>query len=216
MPKAGITYGPRIKAPNYEEISEAAEKDVLKALGLERPEDLVAKARPDDLVVKAARVLEQADAEIALHLDERDQALAHLWFYEQRLGLAKTAGLSNVGYRQALARLLFGNKKQPLPTAESNEELIRIAEEAGVAELRSDVAEEQLLKTAAIVYAARARRDVAVRFLQEAVLALSQPPYGWTPDQIAEHAGMERSEVYKRREAARKRHGLHVPRSATA
>ncbi|MFD9395029.1 hypothetical protein ACFWBB_31155 [Streptomyces sp. NPDC060000] len=206
MPKAGKTYGPRIKAPNYDQISKDAERQVLKELGLGRPEDAV-HARAEDLVVKAARILEQVDAEIALHLDERDEALAHLWFYEQRLGLAKTVGLGNMGYRQALATVMFGNKKHvhELPTG-SGEELAQAAEAAGIA--RVEDAEEKLLKTAPLVYAARGRRDVAVRIMQEAVFALSQAPYDWTPEQIAEHAGVERNLIYKQRAAARRRRGL--------
>lgn len=205
MPKAGITYGPRIQAPNYAQIDKAAEQEVLKVLGLRRPEDLVA-ARPDGLVVKAWGIVEQADAEIALHLDERDQALAHLWFYEQRLGLSKTAGLTNMGYRSALARLMFGDKQHPLPVASSNTELVQAAEEKGIERVAD--AEGKLLKAAPIVYAARARREIAVRFMQEAVLALSQEPYGWTPERIAEHVGVHRDLIYKQRAAARKRHGL--------
>jgi len=206
MPKAGITYGPRIKAPNYDQITADAKAEVLKALGLERPEDLVAKMRPDNLVVKAWEVVHQADADLGAYLDDRDEALAHLWFYEQRIGLSKTAGLSNMGYRQALATVMFRDKKRPLPVAASNEELVQAAEEAGVQ--RVDDAEEKLLKSAPIVYAARARRDVAVRYMQEAVLALSQSPYNWTPEQIAEHVGVHRDLIYKQRRTARQRHGL--------
>lgn len=206
MPKAGFKYGPRITAPNYAQITADAEQQVLEALGLERPEDLVAKARPDDLVVKAARILEQADAEIALHLDERDQALAHLWFYEQRLGLAKSAGLTNMGYRHALARVMFGDKRHPLPDVGSNEELVQAAEQAGINRVPN--AEAKLLATAPVVHGARARRDVAVRYMQESVLALAQSPYDWSPERIAEHAGVHRDLIYKQRAAARKRHGL--------
>ncbi|MEV8344607.1 hypothetical protein [Streptomyces niveus] len=204
MPKAGKTYGPRIKAPNYAQIDKDAEQQVLKDLGLERPEDAVS-ARPDDLIVKAARIVEQADAEVALHLDERDQALAHLWFYEQRLGLSRTVGLTPMGHRHVLAKMMFDDKRHPLPDG-SNEELVQAAEDAGIERVKD--AEEKLLKTAPIVYAARARRDVAVRIMQEAVFALSQTPYDWTPETIAEHAGVERNLIYKQRAAARRRRGL--------
>lgn len=206
MPKAGRTYGPRIPAPNYAQIGKDAERQALKELGLDRPEDAV-HARPEDLIVKAGDILAQADAEVALHIDERDQALAHLWFYEQRLGLAKTVGLGNMGYRQALATMMFGSKEHvhDLPTG-SGEELAQAAEAAGIE--RVENAEQKLLKTAQVVHAARARRDVALRFMQEAVFALSQAPYNWTPEKIAEHAGVDRKLIYKRRAAARRRHGL--------
>jgi hypothetical protein len=205
MPKAGIKYGPRIPAPDYARIGKDAKAYVMSALGAWRPEDLVTK-RPDDLVVKAAEIVGQADAEIALHIDERDQALAHLWFYEQRLGLAKTVGLTNTSYRYALARTMFGDKMHPLPETETNADLVRVAEQNGIKRVRD--AEEKLLETAPIVYAARARREAAVRYMQEAVLALSQPPYDWSPERIAEHAGVERDLIYKQRAAARRRHGL--------
>ncbi|GHH22283.1 hypothetical protein [Streptomyces lanatus] len=205
MPKAGITYGPRIQAPDYAQIDETAEQEVLKGLGLQRPEDLVA-ARPDGLVVKAWGIVEQADAELGAYLDERDRALAHLWFYEPRLGLARTAGLSTMGYRGAIARVVYGDKKHPLPEVQSNEALAKLGKELRVKQIKD--AEAKLLEVAPIVYAARARRELAVRFMQEAVLALSQEPYGWTPDQIAEHVGVHRDLIYKQRAAARKRHGL--------
>ncbi|MFE7941969.1 hypothetical protein ACFU46_32120 [Streptomyces griseoincarnatus] len=205
MPKAGIKYGPRIAAPDYEEIALEAEKQVLAQLGIARPEDLVSK-QPTDLIVKAWSALEQADAELGSYLDERDQALASLWFYDPRLGLARTAGLSTMGYRGAIARVVYGDKKHALPAVESNEALAALGKKLGVKRLED--AEAKLLEAAPIVYAARVRRDAAVRYMQEAVLALSLPPYGWTPEQIADHVGVERNLIYKQRAAARKRHGL--------
>ncbi|MEU5748181.1 hypothetical protein ABZ804_21915 [Streptomyces sp. NPDC047726] len=204
MPKGGLKYGKRIAAPDYAQIAEDAKKSVMQSLDIKKPEDLVSK-RPDDLVVKAADVVRQADAEIAVYIGERDQALAHLWFYEQRLGLARTSGLALMGYRHALAKLMFGDKTHPLPDVPTNEQLVRAAEEAGIE--RVDDAEAQLLKAAPIVYAARKRRTLAVGYMQEAVFALSEPPYGWTPERIAEHAGVARELVYQQRAAARKRHG---------
>lgn len=205
MPKAGITYGTRIKAPDYTEIGARAEKQVLEDLGLKRGEDFV-NARPDRLVVKAARIVEQADVDLGAYLDERDQALAHLWFYDPRLGLARAAGLSTMGYRGAIARVVYGDKKHPLPKVESNEELARLGEELGVKHV--EYPEATLLKTSQIVYAAHARRKKAVYFMQEAVLILSEPPFDWTPDKIAAHAGVERELIYKQRSAASNRRGL--------
>lgn len=72
MPKAGIKYGKRVPGPKegYETLTQAAKDDVARTLAF--------VARPEDLVVRAAEVVRQADAEIALHVDDRDQALAHL------------------------------------------------------------------------------------------------------------------------------------------
>ncbi|MFI8206635.1 hypothetical protein [Streptomyces sp. NPDC085937] len=205
MPKAGIKYGPRIAAPDYDEIALEAEQQVLKQLGITRPEDLVSK-QPTDLIVKAWSALEQADAELGSYLDERDQALASLWFYDPRLGLARTAGLSTMGYRGAIARVVYGDKNHALPAVESNEALARLGKDLRVKHIKD--AEAKLLEAAPIVYAARTRRDAAVRYMQEAVLALSLPPYNWKPEQIADHVGVDRNLIYKQRAAARKRHGL--------
>ena len=205
MPKAGIQYGPRIPAPDYDEIALEAEKQVLAQLGIARPEDLVSK-QPTDLIVKAWSALEQADAELGSYLDERDQALASLWFYDPRLGLARTAGLSTMGYRGAIARVVYGDKKHALPEVASNEALARLGKDLGVKHIED--AEAKLLEAAPIVFAARVRRDAAVRYMQEAVLALSLPPYEWKPEQIADHVGVDRNLIYKQRAAARKRHGL--------
>lgn len=207
MPKAGIKYGPRITPPDYDKIARKAKQQVLKQLGLAqpRPEDLVTK-QPTDLIVKAWNIVEQADAELGSYLEERDQALAHLWFYDPRHDLVGTVGLSKVGYRDAVARIVYGDKTHPLPEAQSNDELAKLGEELGVA--RVEDAEQKLLETAAIVHAARIRRDIAVRYMQEAVLALSLEPYGWKPQQIAEHVGVDRYLIYQHRTAARRRHGL--------
>ncbi|WP_328491254.1 hypothetical protein [Streptomyces zaomyceticus] len=212
MPKAGFTFGPRIAAPDYKQIDEDAEQQVLKDLGVEDLEltDVPAmarsgKIRPDDLLVKAAQIVEQADAELGVYLEERDQALAHLWFYEQRIGLAKTAGLTLTAYRNILSTMMFG-QKQAVGDHETAEEIVQAAEAAGVQ--RIDDAEARLLKAAAIVRAARTRRGLALRYQQEAALALTMKPYDWSTGQIAETAGVEWQTAYSQVAVARKRHGL--------
>ncbi|MEU6462227.1 hypothetical protein [Streptomyces sp. NPDC046976] len=212
MPKAGITYGPRIKAPDYKEIAKNAENAVLaefEQIGVTKPVDIFTKkrkVRADDVAAKAAEIIRQADAEIGMYADARDQALAHLWFYEQRIGLGRSLGLTQTGYRGILAKALYGDKKHPLPAEESNEALIEAAKKEGLKVV--DDAETKLVQTHQVVAAARARRQTAVPFMQEAVLALSLPPYNWTPDHIAEHTEIERSVIYKQRTAAAKRHNL--------
>ncbi|NML55115.1 hypothetical protein HHL19_35700 [Streptomyces sp. R302] len=202
MPKAGITYGPRIQAPDYSAIAEQAKAALIEEIG-GRKKSGVIYIPPEDLLVRAAQIIEQADAELAVYLKERDQALAHLWFYEARLGLAASAGLTNRGYRFALSKLLFGDKNRELPTAGSSEELAEIGKALGV--VRIEGAEQHLLKAAPLVHAAQTRRAEAVRFMQDAVLTLSKPPYEWSPEQIAERAGVDRKIIYKQRAAARKR-----------
>lgn len=99
---------------------------------------------------------------------------------------------------------MFDDPKHPLPDADSAEELVRLAEEAGVE--RIEDAAEKVLEPAVTVAKARARREIGVRFMQEAVWALSQPPYDWKPEQIAKHADVTRDLIYKQRAAAKKRH----------
>jgi hypothetical protein len=200
MPKAGFDYGSKIPGPQegYKQIAQTAEDEVTKALAF--------VTRPDDLIVRAAEIVRQADAEIGLHIDDRDQALASLWFYERRLGLAKTIGVTATAYREILAKAMFGDPKHPLPDADSPEELTQLARTAGVPRVKD--AEDKIIEPSVIVAKARARRGVAVRFMQEAIWALSQSPYDWSPEKIAEHVGVTRKLIYRQRAAAMKRRGL--------
>ncbi|MER7952049.1 hypothetical protein ABTY59_32125 [Streptomyces sp. NPDC096079] len=203
MSKADFKFGPRIAAPDYAKITTDAQQQVLKELGLDRPENVVAMARPDLLLEKASQIVQQADAELGLHLAERDKAIGHLWFYEQRLGLAKSAGLTHTGYRNVLSVVLHGNKKQPVGDFRTVPELVAAAEAAGVE--RVDNAEQKLLEAAPIVVAARARRETAIRYQHDAVLALLRPPYKWSTDKIADLAGIDRKLVLRQKYAAEKR-----------
>lgn len=197
MPKAGITYGKKILPPfNFGEIVDTAERETMEAVAY--------VARPDDKVVRAAEIVRQADADIALHLEERNQAVASLWFYEKRLGLTRTIGVTPTAYREILSKALYRDVSKPIPDVDSNAALTALAREAGVPYVRD--AAEKVLDLARIVAAARGRRRVAVRFMQECVLALSEPPYDWSTEKIAEHSGIARSLVYRQRNAARRRH----------
>ncbi|MFD9190361.1 hypothetical protein ACFWCA_19285 [Streptomyces phaeochromogenes] len=202
MPQAGIKYGAQIPGPDYDQIAEDAEKAVHKALGVIRTEDLLSR-RPEDLVKKTAEIIRQADAQIAVHLTERDEALAHLRYYEPHRRLHRTAGLSPIGFRNAVARAVLGDQKANLPDATSNEGLAQVAQELGVKRL--DDARAQLLEAAPIVAGAQNCREIAMRYMQQVILALSEPPYSWSPQEIADHAGMPRDTVYSIRRVARKR-----------
>lgn len=194
MPKAGITYSKkRIEKSNFAEIRKQVESDVKEELG--------AITRPDDRVERAANIIRQADAEIALHAEDRDRAVASLWFYEQVLGLAPAIGVAQNAYREILSKVLYGDPKQASPTAASNEELVQIAKDAGLK--RVDGADEKLPELARIVFMARARRAAAVVFMRKAALALSQEPYGWSVEKIAEHAGVGTKLIYQQQRTAR-------------
>lgn len=202
MPKAGNTFGPQIPVPDYEEIEKQSKKAVLDALGVKRSSDLLTKGA-DELLVSAAGVIAQADLELAMYLEERDQALAHFWFYDPRRNLVRTAGLTYPSFRAAISKLVYGDKHVPLPDVESNEERAELGEKLRVRRLEN--AEEQLLNAAKLVRAAHARRKEAVPYMQQATLALSLPPHEWSPEKMAERAGVERTLVYNMRAAALKR-----------
>ncbi|MGW2550065.1 hypothetical protein [Streptomyces sp. NPDC001635] len=199
MPRRAGTYSKlKLEVPNYQELRADTERAVKDELG--------ELARPDDRVERAAHIIRQADAEIALHLPERDQMVASLWFYDHVLGLSKVIGVYPTAYREVLSKALHGDANEPLPRdGASLEDLTRIAEEHGVPRVAN--AAERLPEVARIVAMARARRAAAVPFMQDAALALSEDPYGWDGERIAEHAGVTTKLIWQHWAAARKRRG---------
>ncbi|MFJ2225601.1 hypothetical protein ACIOFY_36865 [Streptomyces anulatus] len=197
MPKAGLTYSPKIPAPDYEKIKKDADDAVKRELG--------ATIRPDVLIVKAAEIVRQADAEIALYADERNAAVASLWFYDQVLSLHQTIGVAPNAYREILSKALFGDAKKPVPSVDSSAKLKAMAKYRKVAHIPYDKAAETAVRASTLVASARASRKAALFYLQEAALVLTEAPYDWTPDKIAEHADITRRLVYNLKDAAAKR-----------
>ncbi len=203
MPKAGITYSKRkVEAPDYRALREREERAVKDELG--------ALARPDDRIERAADIIRQADAEIALHIDDRDKGVASLWFYEHVLGLAPAIDVTSTAYREILSKALYGIDRRrtesghyelrPVPDV-TGPELVKLAEEAGVP--RVENAFEELPRLASVVSAARARRAAAVVFMRDAALALSEEPYGWSGEKIAKHAGVGTKLIWQQQRTAR-------------
>ncbi len=203
MPKAGITYSKkRVESTDFKALKER-EKSAVK-------EELGAITRPDDRIDRAADIIRQADAEIALHLEDRDQAVASLWFYEHVLGLARAIDVTNTAYREILSKALYGIDRKrtesghfelrPVPDV-SGQELVALAEEAGVPRVAGAL--EDLPRLARVVVAARARRGAAVVFMRNAALALSEEPYGWSGEKIAEHAGVTTKLIWQQQRTAR-------------
>ncbi|MFJ4988805.1 hypothetical protein ACIP9H_34015 [Streptomyces sp. NPDC088732] len=195
MPKAGTYSTRRIAVPDYDVIKRTAEQAVKDQLG--------ALARPDDRVERAAEIIRQADAEIALHVDDRNAATASLWFYEHTLGLARALGVNKNAYREILAKALTGDPKGELPGDLDAEGLAKVATAAGVP--RIEDAGDKLPELARIVAAARARRTAAVPFMQDAALALSEEPYSWDGERIAAHANVAVKLIWQHWAAARRR-----------
>jgi hypothetical protein len=205
MPKAGITYSKNKVQPTDFPAIRAREESAVK-------DELGAIARPDDRIERAAEIIRQADAEIALHLEDRDKAVASLWFYEHVLGLSKAIGVTPTAYREILSKALYGNERhrtesghfelRPVPNVGSSEELVALAEKHKVP--RVDGALEALPRLAQVVAAARARRATAVVFMRDAALALDEEPYGWSGERIAEHAGVATKLIWQQQATARK------------
>ncbi|GAA3887243.1 hypothetical protein ACWDWT_21510 [Streptomyces sp. NPDC003343] len=199
MPRRAGTYSKtKIAVPDYPGIRANAERAVTDELGK--------LARPDDRIARAAEIIGQADAEMALHLPERDQMAASLWFYEHILGLHKVMGVYPTAYREALSKALYGDAKTPLPADDLHlEELPRIAQAHKLPRIEN--AAERLPEVATVVAEARYRRAAAVPFMQDAALALSEEPYGWEGERIAQHAGVPAKLIWQQWAAARRRRG---------
>ncbi|MET7573351.1 hypothetical protein ABZT04_33375 [Streptomyces sp. NPDC005492] len=204
MPTAGITYSKKkIERTDFKALREQEEGAVNAELGR--------IARPDDRIERAADIIRQADAEIALHLEDRDKAVASLWFYERVKGLATTIGVTPTAYREILSKALYGRnwkrtesghvELEPVPAHVPTPELAKLAEEAGVP--RVENASEELPRLARVVASARARRGAAVVFMREAALVLSEEPYGWDGEKIAEHAGVAKKLIWQQQRTAR-------------
>ncbi|MGY5009906.1 hypothetical protein ACWCY6_17755 [Streptomyces sp. 900105755] len=204
MPKAGITYSKKkIKKTDFKALREAAERAVTEELGR--------ITRPDDRIERAAEIIRQADAEVALHLDDRDKAVASLWFYEHVPGLAGTIGVTPTAYREVLSKAFYGGPERvrtdsghyelrPVPDL-PGPELVEAARKAGVPLVED--ADKKLPNLATVVAEARARRGAAVVFMRDAALALSEEPYGWDGPRIAEHAGVQKKLIWQQQAAAR-------------
>ena len=162
MPKGTYAKG-RIEVPEHDLIKCQAEQAVRNTLDAVR-------RRPHDRAKKAAEIIRQADAELATHVNCRNTAAASLWFYERVLGLAFILGVNPNAYREILAKALTGDPKGRLPNSLGIEELARLAAKAGVPKIED--AAQKLPELSRIVAAARARRQAAMPFLQDAALAL--------------------------------------------
>ena len=186
-----------IEGPDHDLIKSQTAQTIKNTLG--------AVARPHDRIKQAAEIIRHADAEIAAHVADRDAAAASLWFYGRTLGLPRILGVTRTACREILAKALTGNRKGQLPGGLDAEELAQVATEAKLP--RYERAAEKLPELSRVVAAARAQRQAAMPFMQDAALALSEWPYNWEGGQIAAHAGVTEQVIWKHWEAARRRCG---------
>ncbi|WP_435060236.1 hypothetical protein [Streptomyces sp. bgisy060] len=171
--------------------------------------DLGALVRPDEVFTRACEIVQQADLEIAAHVEERNQAALSLFYYDGVRGLAKVMGILPNAYREMRAVALHGTREAGLLTENdermSPEDRRAAAEKAGV--LFVEDAHSTLPELSATVSVANARRKAAMPFLQDAALALTEEPYSWSTQQIAELGGVTPKYVrdVKNRAAKRRR-----------
>ena len=215
MPRIAKKFA--LTVPDYAAIRKAADTVVRNELG--------AIARPDDRIERAANIIRQADDEIALYVDDRNQAIASLYFYDlyegAHLGQLVGIGPKNA-VREVLSRVAYGNSKKPLPPRMTDKELrafakkmnvphlvpeepdqaLRLGVEAAKAHQEVTVGRE-LREAGKIIETAKACRNAAVVFMRTAALALSEEPYNWDGPRIAEHAGVTKKLIWQQQRTAR-------------
>jgi hypothetical protein len=193
--------------PDYDEIRAAADTAVRNELG--------AIARTDDRIVRAAEKIRQADAEIALHIEDRNSALASLYFHDLYEGahLGLMAGITKNAVREIQSMAVYGDPKRRLPARMTDEELQAIARKAKVPHIKKAPG-ATLRNNSEIIEAARARRRAAVVFMRNAALALSEEPYNWDGGRIAEHAGVAKRLIWQQQATARKERDQAAGKSA--
>lgn len=189
--------------PDHATLRTEAEREVKDELGK--------IARPDDRFKRACEIVQQADLEIAAHAEERNQAALSLWFYDGVRGLDKVLGVLPNAYSEMRRIALHGDKKATinlggdLNTRMTAEQRQAAAEEAGV--LHIEDAADRLPSLSATVSVATARRKAAMPFLQDAALVLTEEPYEWTTDRIAELGDVTQKYVRDVKNAAKRRRG---------
>ncbi|WP_031102388.1 hypothetical protein [Streptomyces sp. NRRL S-146] len=189
-----------LTVPDHKTLRADAERQVKDELG-QIP-------RPDDRFKRACEIVQQADLEIAAHAEERNEAAMSLWFYDGVRGLANVLGMLPNAYRQMRRIALYGERNAPLTIDDermSAEERQAAAKKAGLPHIKD--AADRLPSLAATVSVATARRKTAMPFLQDAALALTEEPYGWATDRIAELGDTTPKYVRDVKNAAKRRRG---------
>lgn len=196
MPRIANRLG--LKVPDYENLRREAREATQN--------ELAERHRLDDRIELAAHIIRQADAEIALHADDRNTALASLYLYDHYEGtqLGLMAGVTKNGVRFILAQVVHGNSRQLLPPRMTEEEMTELAREFNVPHITNSPG-QKLRSAGIIIETANARRGVAVTAMQDASLALQET--GTSLADIADKAGVSRKLVWQHVAAARKRRG---------
>ncbi|MET8717394.1 hypothetical protein ABZV52_29960 [Streptomyces sp. NPDC004735] len=184
--------------PDYENLRREAQEAVQNELSQRR--------RMDDRIELAAHIIRQADAEIALHADDRNAALASLFLYDHYEGrhLGLMAGVTKNNVREILSQAVYGDRKRTLPPRMSEEEMTELAHEHKVSHVKKSPG-ETLRSAGTVIETAKARRAVAVTAMQNAALVLHDTDVSLAD--IANKVGVSRKLIWQHVAAARKRRG---------
>ncbi|MGW1275544.1 hypothetical protein ACWD4V_01115 [Streptomyces tsukubensis] len=186
--------------PDHAALRKDAGQKVLEELGR--------IARTDDRFKRACEIVAQADLEIAAHVEERNQAAMSLWFYDGVRGLDRVLGMSPAAYNEMRRLALVGDRLAPINQGGERmnaEERREAAREAGVKYVEN--AAETLPALSETVSVATGRRKAALPMLQDAALALTEEPYGWSTEQIGELGGVTAKYARDSKNKARQRRG---------
>ncbi|MFK0294306.1 hypothetical protein ACIQU6_28070 [Streptomyces sp. NPDC090442] len=171
----------KVAIPEHKQLRADAKREV--------EEELSGIARAHHRFARASEIVQQADLEIAAHVEERNQAAVSLWLYEGVRGVARVLGVYPNAFYEMYRLALFGDKKAnvshdgDLVSRMSAAERRQAAEDAGVPFIED--AAERLPGLSETVSVATARRQAAMPFLQDAALELSEEPCSWEVERIA-------------------------------
>ncbi|WP_282793109.1 hypothetical protein [Streptomyces sp. CC224B] len=197
--------------PDHEMLRAEATREV--------QQELSKIARPDDQFKRACEIVQQADLEITAHSEKRNQAALSLWFYDGVRGLETVLGITHNAYVEMRRIALTSDPKANInpggdPRARMTpEQRIVAAQQAGVPRLNAEKA-ARLPSLAATVSVATTRRKAAMPFLQDAALALTEEPYGWSTERIGKLGDVTPKYVRDVKNAADRRRGRCPPAPA--
>ncbi|AKN68719.1 hypothetical protein QR97_01890 [Streptomyces sp. PBH53] len=189
-----------LTVPEHKRLRTEAEQQVMA--------ELAKIARPDDRFKRACEIVQQADLEIAAHVDERNQAAMSLWFYEGVRGLNNVLGITPNAYVELRRRALHQDTSAKLTVDDERmtaEERRQAARDAKIPEIKD--AADRLPSLSATVSVATARRKAALPILQDTALVLFEEPYGWTTERLGEVGGFSAKYARDAKNAAKRRRG---------
>ncbi|MFF4188184.1 hypothetical protein ACFYZ9_33815 [Streptomyces sp. NPDC001691] len=173
----------RLERPDFDAIRAAAADEVTKEFSL-------LAVGPVDRLLRAADIVNDAQAELDGLSIERDQCIASLMCYTTARGINISAGLQRTAVQRIMTKALGLPRDAKLPTREELPAAGRAADvpliEDAHTRLPSIVREYERY---------RARKDTATPIRNAAILAVAEEPHGWTHEKIGPAIGRDPSLV---------------------